>query len=66
MNKKSLTASEDFIILFLKGRDWTSPTKIGESWGVGYHSAWASPKCKKLVKIGLLKRNKKGWYKLTH
>jgi hypothetical protein len=64
------------ILEFLKDRDYTSPTIIGQSVG-GYvinaeydspykqlrHSAWASPICLRMVKMGLLRRNKKGWYK---
>jgi hypothetical protein len=47
-------------------RDWISPTIIGGSCGPNpnSHSAWASPICLRMVKKGLLKRNKKGWYKL--
>jgi hypothetical protein len=51
----------------LKGRDWTSPTWIGQHAGKqGYcsASAWASPKCKKLVKSGYLERNERGQYRL--
>jgi len=63
-----------FIIEYLKGRDFTSPTEIGEAYGVfkhgphhfktGYHSAWASPRCKKLVEKGILERNERGHYRL--
>ena len=43
---------------------WISPTEIGhELWPPAGHSAWASPKCKILVRDGFAKRNKKGWYK---
>lgn len=60
----------EWILKFLRGRDWTSPTEIGNEYsyylGVpGYHSSWASPKCLSLVKEGLLERNKRGWYKLV-
>lgn len=71
LNKQSV-----FILSVLKKTgDWTSPTYIGNEWGLKltgekffaarYHSSWASPKCKRLVKLGLIKRNKKGWYKLA-
>ena len=53
------------ILKFLEGKSWTSPTEIGHTLkGEGYHSQWASPKCLLLVRQGLLKRNKKGWYRL--
>ena len=51
----------------LKGRDWTSPTWIGQhAGGQSYYSAsaWASPKCKRLVKAGVLERNERGQYRL--
>lgn len=42
-----------------------SPTYIGEDVrGIGFHSSWASPKCKHLVKTGLIERNDKGHYRL--
>jgi len=60
-----LTLNFQRILYYLKGKDWTSPSKIGTDLkGAEFHSAWASPKCLSLVKHGLLKRNKKGWYKL--
>ena len=59
------TKTENYILEYLKGRDWTSPTQIGQSYAIGYHSSWASPKCKSLVKKGYLKRNEKGHYKLV-
>ena len=52
---------------YLKGRDWTSPTTIGqEAAKKPYYcaSAWASPKCKKLAEKGILERNNKGHYRL--
>jgi len=61
-----------FIIQYLKGKDWTSPTEIGKAYGrsinstgCDMHSAWASPRCKQLVEKELLIRNKNGWYKLS-
>ena len=53
----------DWILEFLKGKDWTSPTEIGDRYG-GKGSMWASPKCKKLVEQGLLERSDRGWYRL--
>lgn len=54
------------ILNFLSGRDWTSPTEIGNRvWGPGHHSAAASPVCKRLVCYGLLDRNSSGHYRLT-
>ena len=65
---------DEFILEYLKGKDFTSPTNIGEAYGafkhgyfhdrIGYHSAWASPRCKKLVEKGLLERNEFGHYRL--
>jgi len=54
-----------FILDYLCGEGWVSPTQIGKAWGPGYHSAWASPYCKKLVKEGLLLRNRRGHYCLN-
>jgi len=60
---------QDFIINYLKGKDFTSPSEIGRAFGRGkegiYHSSWASPKCKKLVEMGLLERNEKGHYRIV-
>jgi hypothetical protein len=66
---------DEFIISFLEGRDFTSPTDIGQAYGrykhgefhmkTCYHSAWASPRCKRMVGKGLLVRNKLGHYKLA-
>ena len=65
---------DEFILEYLEGRDFTSPSDIGEAYGIfkhgmfhnriGYHSAWASPRCKKLVGKGLLERNELGHYRL--
>lgn len=67
-------APDDFILEFLKGRDFTSPSDIGEAYGrykhgdfhhkAGYHSAWASPRCKRMVRHGQLLRNDRGHYRL--
>jgi len=63
-----------FIIEYLTDKDpgnWTPPSEIGQAYGryvgstgSGMHSAWASPKCKKLVEVGVLLRNAHGWYQL--
>jgi hypothetical protein len=67
----TLTKSQNWILKYLYGRGFVSPTQIGNAYGDSkfgnnsfhsYHSAWASPKCKKLVELGLLERNKKGYY----
>lgn len=73
MNLKAMKPDE-FILEYLKGMDFTSPTEIGWAYGelkhgrfhdkTGYHSAWASPRCKKLVEKGLLERNEFGHYRL--
>ena len=65
---------DEFILEFLKGRDFTSPSTIGEAYGrykhgdhhykTGYHSAWASPRCKRMVRNGELLRNELGHYRL--
>jgi hypothetical protein len=64
-----LSVEQKAIISYLNGKDFVSPTEIGNQVGgdlTGHfqHSAWASPKCLKLVSMGLLRRNKKGWYKI--
>jgi hypothetical protein len=67
-----MTKSNKFILEYLKGKDYTSPSEIGRAYGkfiktssLSYHSAWASPKCLKLVSDGKLLRNNRGWYKLV-
>lgn len=67
-----LTKNEQWILDYLKGKDYVSPTVIGKSHasvtgsaGFTHHSSWASPICLRLVKKGLLVRNEKGHYKLN-
>ena len=72
--KRPRVTPRDFILQFLAGREFTSPSEIGEAYGAykhgplhaksGYHSAWASPKCKALVDEGVLERNSAGHYRL--
>jgi hypothetical protein len=64
-----MTETQQWIIHFLTGKGWTSPTKIGEAYGRmqdkdGYHSSWSSPKCLVLVQKGILERNDNGHYRL--
>ena len=61
---EELTDNQAGIVLYLEGRDWTSPTEIGNVVNRGKGSAWASPICKRLVVKGYLLRNAKGQYKL--
>lgn len=61
-----MTKTKQFILSYLKGKEFTSPTEIGSAYCQGLHSAWASPKCLSLTKEGYLERNDKGWYKLKH
>ncbi len=66
--ESKLTESEQWIVDFLKAKDWTSPTEIGNARGKidrkDLHSSWASPKCKKLVDKGILERSENGRYRL--
>jgi hypothetical protein len=73
--RMELTKSEKWILQYLDKRGWTSPTQIGRAYGDSkhgnnsfhtYHSAWASPECKKLVEKGLLERSEKGHYKKVY
>lgn len=53
------------VLDYLRGRDWTSPTQIGRDvWGLGHHSASASPVCRRLVMRGALERNGCGHYRI--
>ena len=51
----------------MKGREWTSPTEIGMSFGKEYNKAsgWASPKCLQFVADGIMERNDHGHYRLS-
>ena len=70
-NIMKLTNNEQWVLDYLKGKDYVSPTEIGyahtHASGITgeHHSAWASPICLRLVKKGLLLRNEKGHYKLN-
>lgn len=59
-----LTEYENMILDYLQGKEFVSPTQIGRDLHPSrlHGSSWASPKCLHLVKLGLLKRNNKGWY----
>ena len=67
------TKTKTWILKYLKGKSWTSPTQIGLAYGDSkhgnnsfhcYHSAWASPRCLELVEENELLRNDKGWYRI--
>lgn len=70
-----MTKKQEWFLEYLKNvflktpEQWTSPTEIGKEYGrqvlnkEGLHSSSASPTCKKLVEMGLIVRNKNGWYK---
>lgn len=66
-----LTKAEAWIISYLEGKDYVSPSVIGKAhsqtfgFSETHHSSWASPICLRLVKKGLLLRNDKGHYKLA-
>ena len=64
---KELTERQKFVLSFLDGKGFVSPSKIGSAYGatIGkphFHSAFASPICKKLVELGLLERSDNGHY----
>lgn len=68
-----MNKTQKWIIEYLHGKGFTSPTQIGRAYGDSihgnnsfhsYHSSWASPKCKALVDKGNLERNDKGHYRL--
>ena len=63
-----MTNIQKWILDYICARkgEWISPTKIGNAYRPHYHSAWASPRCKALVKQGLLERNDKGWYRPSY
>jgi len=65
-----MTDTQQFIISYLlkvrenEGDRFVSPTEIGGKYRRGYHSSWASPRCKKLVEMDYLERNHRGWYRI--
>lgn len=62
---KTLTKRQADVVNYLRGRGFVPPTQIGGAvWGKGHHSASASPVCKKLVALGVLKRSDEGHYAL--
>jgi hypothetical protein len=70
MKTKSLSESGEKILAHLKrcrcmSDAFHSPTSIGIEFGIVYDraSSWVSPKVTKLVKVGLVERNKTGHYR---
>lgn len=68
---KKLNGTDQWIIAFLEGKDFTGPEQIGKAYGEGIgnprlHSSWASPKCKKLTLMGILERSDRGNYRLKN
>ena len=60
-----LARMQQSVVDYLRGKDWTSPSEIGrEVWGPGHHSSTGSPRCKRLVEMGVLERNERGHYRL--
>ena len=65
---KGLTERDVRVLSFLRGKSKTaegfiSPTRIAqEVQSPKHHSAWASPICLKLTKMGLIMRNSNGHY----
>ena len=60
-----MTSNEQNVLFYFEDHPdkYISPTEIGEEvGGENRHSSWGSPKCLKLVKLGFLERNEKGWY----
>ena len=64
-------SNEQWIIDYLKDKNYTSPSEIGRAHAKAFnisspthHSAWASPICNRMAKNGILVRNTKGHYKL--
>ncbi len=65
MKNKKLTPKQTvFLQYFINHPHWISPTKMGLDMGYDYNSASARviPVLKKLVSLGLIKRNSKGHY----
>jgi len=64
-----MSEHQKFILDYLSkvtwSNGWVSPSSIGRKWKEGCHSSWASPKCKKLVTLGFVERDKGGWYRIT-
>ena len=65
-----ITYNQQKIMDYLKGmKEFVSPTEIAHSVGgetrsgVQRHSSWSSPICKRLVKLGMLERDHRGWYR---
>lgn len=64
MSEKIQKAVDYMTDVYLKqGRDFISPTEIGNQFGG--HSAIGSPICKKAVTLGIMLRNDKGHYCLV-
>ena len=68
-----MTRTQEWIVRYLDRRGFCSPTQIGRAYGDflhgnnsfhTFHSAWASPRCLELTKMGALERNNKGHYRL--
>lgn len=73
MKNTKLSYAQINIIDYLKSKrmtvaqEWFSPSVIGMEVGHKLYyssSAWASPKCRRLVDKGLLERNEHGQYRL--
>jgi len=73
---EKLTNKQQFVVDYLKEKctlpinsGWVSPTEVGRIYGIKFlnsftkHSSTGSPILKKLVKLGYVERNNKGWYK---
>lgn len=62
-----MSEKQQWILAFLDGKGWTSPTDIGLARSYGQRrslgSAWASPECQALVASGHLERNDAGHYR---
>jgi len=74
----SLSDKQKFVIDYLKSiydtdleinGAWVSPTLVGLVYGIKFlgkdncHSSTGSPILKKLVELGYVERNEKGWYR---